>query len=162
MARQIIRTSWTSEVQINRTTLAGLTLPGGSVWRWTDEVLGDQAETAARAAAPVRTGRLRRSIGHSMRKINQHSATLRLSAGGYGGDGKATYARYVHEGTGPQQGLFLLYADDPLVGRRFRDAAAAGYAAYYKIWKYEVAGQKPQPFLVEGMTVALARHGLVM
>lgn len=156
MARPI-RFAFDTEVRINRSGIARLTAPAGPVWDWCQRRYLPAAERNAKAFAPERTGRLKASIRGEMRKLNQYSCTAMMIAG----SSEAHYAGYVHEGTSGQSGLFLLYADDPQVGgSRLDDAVAGGYADKYKIWKYEVAGQAPQPFLTEGADVALAQLGV--
>lgn len=156
MARPV-RFATDVEVRISQSAIARLTAPAGPVWSWCERRLLPTARRNAKAFAPVRTGRLQRSIRAEMVKTNQSSCTVFMAAGRK----NAHYADYVHGGTRPQEGLFLLYANDRQVGgSRLPDAIAGGHAQHYKIWKYQVAGQSPQPFLVEGIDVALAQLGV--
>lgn len=158
MARRAIAFAVDADIRINQADINALASPGGPVWSWADRRARPFMVRAAKSMVPVRTGRLQRSIRGEMRKVNQSSADIMLIAGGR----SAHYAGYVHEGTGPQAGLFLLYADDRQVGgSRLPDAIAGGYADKYKIWKYQVAGQEANPFLSRGATAALSALGAI-
>jgi hypothetical protein len=147
-------------VKINRAAISALTAPGGEVFGWCDNELGPVAVRSARASAPRRTGRLRDSIEHETRKVNQHACTMTLRAGG---TPDAHYALYVHEGTtGPiiGTGLMFQYADSGYVGQRLVDAIAGGYPDFYLAAQSQVNGQAPQPFLRDGVGLALGVFGV--
>lgn len=162
MARRPIVFAVDADIRINQADINALASPGGPVWGWCDRKARPFMVRAAKSEAPVRTGRLQRSIRGEMRKVNQSSADIWLIAGG----SAAFYAGYVHEGTGSIFGSpkLTLYANDPqLRGGRVRlpDAAAKGYERWHLVQLLAVQGQEPNPFLSRGATAALSALGAI-
>lgn len=107
--------------------------PGGDVFRYA-QAKARRAAAYSKEIAPKRTGHLAASIRHDTRHV-RHGAVGRIRA-------TARYAVWVHEGTGP------------VVGK-------AMWMPKYKYgtlrhWRYERAGQRPQPFLLEGLRLSMA------
>jgi hypothetical protein len=153
------------DVRINRTAIAGLTMPGGEVWSWCDRKARPAMVQGAKAAAPVRTGRLKRSIRGEMRKVNQNSCDIFLAAGGR----RAYYAGYVHEGThsfitasDPAKMMILYQNDTQVGGSRLPDAIAGGHGDSYLHKISFVAGQKANPFLTTGGRAGLRTLGVTV
>lgn len=107
----------------------------------------ERVTTRARVLAPVDTGRLRQSIGWRL-QLGRHRVTGVIEA-------RASYAVYVHEGTGiygpsgspirPKSGKFLVFPAR-------RGSSRGGRRL---IFAREVKGQRANPFLVRALRAAL-------
>jgi hypothetical protein len=128
------------------------TLIGGEIWSYT-RGLAVEMERAAKALAPVRTGRLRSSISASHTGSNQHGSNFRVNAG-------AGHAGFVVRGTSGK----TVPEDHP--GMRLYGSFPGGwlntpYAPYQGARVRSVRGQWPNPFMQKAMRAVLIRHGLI-
>lgn len=116
--------------------IEAMSMPGGDVYRYANEK-ARRAAAFAKEIAPKRTGHLAATIRHDTRHV-RHGAVGRVRA-------TARYAIYVHEGThGPilPHGSFLWVPKSR--GSRLRRRMPS------------VSGQRPQPFLLEGLRLSMA------
>jgi hypothetical protein len=123
-------------VRIDDAKIFGMASPGGMVWRWAFQ-RRRRVERVAKGLAPVRTGRLRESISGSYDPAPPDQVIMKVTA-------SASYARYVHEGTGR---IF------PRHSKVLRIPAGNGYP---KITRPSVRGQRAQPFLSEALYIVMA------
>ena len=96
----------------------------------------------SKAKAPMRTGRLKASIRVDRRMKAGALTSIIVRAG-------AGYAAYVHEGT-----LGPIHSTSAAFGGRMRVPIHEG--SPWKVWMYEVDGQRSQPFLASSMHEVLA------
>lgn len=142
-----------SRMFVHESVIARYTLPGGDVWRYVRGI-SVEVERAAKALAPVRTGRLRDSIHMDPKGSNQHGSNFRVSAG-------AGHAGFVVRGTAgklmPGKRRMVLYGDNPMGWIN----AKRNYAGYVGMHVKQVDGQLPNPFLQTALRAVLVRHGLI-
>lgn len=137
-------------VQINHAQLR-LVFQSAAV-RWADE-MGRRVVNAAKARAPVDTGRLRGSISHT---VTLTPTTCVLTVGA-----DVPYARYVHEGTGihgpahrritPTSKKALKFPTPHARGPHPRGAGRPRQADRGFVFATSVAGQPPNPFLTDAL-----------
>lgn len=137
-----------SRVNIRDHVVAGLTLPGGMVFRWTAG-LRRVAEADVQRMAPKRTGLLASSV-YGVLRANQYASTLRIGA-------SAPHARYVIEGTGIISGRMIMYAG-VAVGARPAAAANPNWHGYVGLRIDQVQGQSPNDFITRGVRSAVRYH----
>ena len=149
-----------SRMFVHDAVIARYTLPGGKVFSYTREITRE-IEREARATAPVRTGRLRDSIGSSLEGTNQYGVNFKVSAGA----GHAQYVVRVTAGKGPtgrwgpygRHGgrLYTLYAEHPGGWLNTR------YAPYQYAQVHGFAGYGKNPFMEVALHTVLLAHGLI-
>lgn len=114
---------------------------------------GRVAEEGAKTAAPVRTGRLKRSISGGVSGSNQYGLNVRLVA-------DIGYAHFVADGTAGKTGpTMVLYSPRGPYGSREPDAAAAGYSRSVGARVTHVEGQRANRFLQRGIEDAFVALG---
>ena len=152
-------------VDVHDRTIMGFTEPGGTVWRYVNEI-GRETAVLAASLAPKRTGRLAASVkAHRADTNAPYFATVKVSA-------DAPYARFVHEGTErifPRSSPYLRisppYKGNPVIYAwvRRKPSATARRFVTDGIHVYSpagVSGQASQPFLQQAMASVLASRGL--
>jgi hypothetical protein len=129
---------------------------GGQIYRYAGKV-SDDVRDAARAAAPRRTGGLRRSI---FSELHTQPLSVKFTCSSF-----ARHARWVERGTA-DAGFGVIFSirgrDKRMV--LYQDGRAGVPARYQKHigqhiqW---VSGQRPQPYLETGLYIGMLQNGLV-
>lgn len=144
--------------------------PGGEVAEILDAVAWDTKEYGRVyiANGHVRSGRLLKSLYYN--RVKPEGPLTGFSRAG----ASARHAVYFHEGTGPEitaHGPFMIVPRNRRAANTntaFKGAGAERYAAYKAnnslgkgvIGRKTVSGQRSKPFLREGLSAAMAMHGL--
>lgn len=135
-----------ARMDVNDRSITAMSLPGGDVWKYAYQ-RRRRIERRAKQLCPKRSGSLRASVTGFFFPAPIDHIQMQVLAGGH-------YAKYVHEGTGPQFGPRELHGH-PGQGSKGRWRPGMQRAFQRKRWpggtKTGVSGQHPTPFLSDAL-----------
>lgn len=126
------------DIVIYDSKIAAMSLPGGQIWRWARQRRA-RVERLAIRKCPRRYGTLASTIRGTYNPGPPEQVIMEIHAGD---EWVAPYAVWVHEGT---HGPITSHGSWPMKLRPYPPRYP------HTIEKYEVAGQRPQPFLQEAL-----------
>lgn len=143
MSGVILRAHGEVTVVVYDSKITAMNLPGGMVYRYTDNKT-ESVLRAAKAFAPKRTGRLVGGIRKDVRTTSRDRVIGRVRS-------TAPHSTWVHEGTyGP------IEARGTAEHGMMRLPAWKGAPPGVTILRQRVAGQRANPFLTRALAVGLA------
>lgn len=113
--------------------IQAMSAPGGMVYRYASDK-GRKAAAYAKEEAPKRTRYLANNIRHDTRTVRNGAVSRARST--------AYYSTWVHEGTGDVEGKAMWMP-------KWKGGTL-------RVWRYERAGQKANPFMLRGLRMSMA------
>lgn len=138
----VFRSQGEVSVVIYDSKITAMNMPGGMVYRYTDNKT-DNALRFAKAFAPKRSGHLAGGVRKDVRQTGRDRVVGRVRSTAY-------YSTWVIKGTGP----FITSTDYPNKQMVLRPGNGFGWKR-----KYIVRGQKPNDFLSRALAASIATGG---